>query len=286
MTESTLFETKCEQAAQHIHEADALFIGTGAGMGVDSGLPDFRGDEGFWNAYPPYRHLKLSFSQMANPAWFESDPGFAWGFYGHRLQLYRETIPHHGFNLLIQWGSEKASPPFVFTSNVDGQFQKAGLEEDYIVEVHGSIHYFQCIRPCSEKVWDGSNMLIEVDQETMRAKEPYPICPFCYGVARPNILMFGDYSWIETRSIHQEMCLRDWLNTLRGQKLVVIELGAGQAIPTVRWKCEAIAQKQRAPLIRINPRDVREDHDTDQFVGIRSGALQALEKIQSKLVPT
>ena len=41
-----------EDAAQVIVKADALLITAGAGMGVDSGLPDFRGNKGFWNAYP------------------------------------------------------------------------------------------------------------------------------------------------------------------------------------------------------------------------------------------
>ena len=41
-----------EKAAEALKRADALLIGAGAGMGVDSGLPDFRGDQGFWRAYP------------------------------------------------------------------------------------------------------------------------------------------------------------------------------------------------------------------------------------------
>jgi NAD-dependent SIR2 family protein deacetylase len=40
-------------------EGAGVVIGAGAGMGVDSGLPDFRGPDGFWKAYPPYRHLGL-----------------------------------------------------------------------------------------------------------------------------------------------------------------------------------------------------------------------------------
>ena len=58
-------------------------------MGVDSGLPDFRGTQGFWRAYPLYAKLGLDFASMANPRWFTTDPAFAWGFYGHRLELYR-----------------------------------------------------------------------------------------------------------------------------------------------------------------------------------------------------
>ena len=136
------------RAARAIERANAILIGAGAGMGVDSGLPDFRGDEGFWRAYPPYRHLGLSFVDLANPGWFERDPAFAWGFYGHRLNLYRETTPHDGFGILRRW-SEQGREVFVFTSNVDGQFQKAGFGSAQIVECHGSLQYLQCARRSS-----------------------------------------------------------------------------------------------------------------------------------------
>ena len=43
-------------------------------MGVDSGMPDFRGDKGFWKAYPPYERLGISFVDAANPAGFDGDP--------------------------------------------------------------------------------------------------------------------------------------------------------------------------------------------------------------------
>src|SRR5687767_3247595 len=94
-------------AADAILGADALLIGAGAGMGVDSGLPDFRGDEGFWKAYPPFRGK--SFSSMSNPQWFLSDPPQAWGFFGHRLHLYRDTMPHEGFAVLLRWAQAKSA---------------------------------------------------------------------------------------------------------------------------------------------------------------------------------
>src|SRR5271170_6633192 len=100
-------ESALRRAADAIGEADALLIGAGAGMGVDSGLPDFRGNEGFWKAYPPFRQRKLSFVELANPVWFRSDPRQAWGFYGHRLNLYRNTRPHDGFDTLLAWGAAK-----------------------------------------------------------------------------------------------------------------------------------------------------------------------------------
>src|SRR5580693_5442297 len=106
------------RAATVISDADAILIGAGAGMGVDSGLPDFRGPQGFWRAYPVYEKLGLDFAAMANPRWFERDPAFAWGFYGHRLELYRQTQPHPGFAILRAWAARKEHGAFVFTSNV------------------------------------------------------------------------------------------------------------------------------------------------------------------------
>ncbi len=89
-----------KEAKKIIKEAEVILITAGAGMGVDSGLPDFRGNEGFWKAYPIVAKLGYSFAQMANPAWFKTEPKLAWAFYGHRLNLYRETTPHNGFKML------------------------------------------------------------------------------------------------------------------------------------------------------------------------------------------
>jgi hypothetical protein len=69
-------------------------------MGIDSGLPDFRGADGFWKAYPALKQQNRNFKEIANPESFNTMPEIAWGFYGHRLQLYRNTIPHAGFHIL------------------------------------------------------------------------------------------------------------------------------------------------------------------------------------------
>src|ERR1700744_1329383 len=75
--------------ADLIASAEALLITAGAGMSVDSGLPDFRSPEGLWRAYPPLEKLGLSFSDIAQPHWFAEKPRMAWAWYGHRQKLYR-----------------------------------------------------------------------------------------------------------------------------------------------------------------------------------------------------
>jgi len=247
-----------EKAAQCIDKADALLITAGAGMGVDSGLPDFRGNEGFWKAYPPIAELGITFYEMANPEWFREDPHLAWGFYGHRLNLYRDTVPHNGFHLLMDIASTKKYGYFVFTSNVDGQFQMAGFNDEFVEECHGSIHHLQCAGPCCESIWLADDIHVDVDEQTFRAGEPLPSCIHCGSVARPNILMFGDWGWLWGRSQEQTFRFNQWLNSVPDRKLAIIEVGAGTAVPTVRIKSDYIAKAK----IRINPRepDVRTGH--------------------------
>ncbi len=272
-------EKEFKKAKELLQNADAVLITAGAGMGVDSGLPDFRGKEGFWRAYPIAKKLGLRFEEMANPEWFKRNPKLAWAFYGHRLNLYRNTQPHEGFKKLLELGKQKNNEFFVFTSNVDGQFQKAGFPEDKIVEIHGSIHYLQCTVPCSGDIWSAKDTYVEVDMEKFEAKEPLPKCKYCGEIARPNILMFGDWYWIENRTEEQERRLEKWLNHIKfGKlKLVIIEIGAGKMVPTVRLFSERVSFQLNAPLIRINPRDY--EVPTKNDVSIPTGGLEGIMNI-------
>jgi NAD-dependent SIR2 family protein deacetylase len=234
------------RAAELIAAADSLLITAGAGLGMDSGLPDFRGPEGFWRAYPALGRHGLGFTDIANPEAFRRNPRLAWGFYGHRLQLYRRTTPHEGFAILKRWAESKPQGAFVFTSNVDGHFQKAGLAEDRIVECHGSIHQLQCAEVCSDTIWPADDFAPDVDADNCLLRSPLPNCPACGALARPNILMFSDWEWQQGRYEVQHENLRRWLGRVR--RPVVIEIGAGRSVPTVRHFSESLG----APLIRIN----------------------------------
>jgi NAD-dependent SIR2 family protein deacetylase len=270
-------DDKLRQACVAINAADALLVTAGAGMGVDSGLPDFRGTQGFWRSYPVIAKLGLSFEEMANPAWFRDDPALAWAFYGHRLSLYRNTPPHAGFSRLLEIGRSKPHGYFVFTSNVDGHFQKAGFSSERIVECHGSIHHFQCSASCTDEIWDADSN-VSIDAQNFRALEPLPRCRNCSALARPNILMFGDWSWLGDRTDQQQERFSAWLDELSRQsaKVAVIELGAGGAIPTVRHTSERMVQRLGGKLIRINP---REDSVPTGHLSLPMGAAEGIRQI-------
>lgn len=271
-------ERYLEQAREIVKSADAVLITAGAGMGVDSGLPDFRGNSGFWQAYPVAKERGLSFESLANPDWFWKEPSLAWAFYGHRLNLYRETIPHEGFKMLLELCKSKNDDYFVVTSNVDGQFQKAGFDPNKIYEIHGSIHHFQCTGSKDHGVWSAENEIVSVDMETFKASEPYPSCPECGKMARPNILMFGDWDWLSQRSDWQMKRFNDWKKEVAAEKIkvAVIEIGAGTAIPSIRRMSESAAKEFRTSLIRINPRDYQGLPGT---LKLPYGGLEGIQKI-------
>ena len=251
-------------------------------MGVDSGLPDFRGTEGFWKAYPAIAKLGLSFAEMANPDCFKSSPELAWAFYGHRLNLYRATSPHPGFQELIDAGARKRHGYFVFTSNVDGQFQKAGFSPERIMECHGSIHHFQCSKPCGDDIWDAASEVVAVNEDLFKALPPLPVCPNCGELARPNVLMFGDSSWHQHRTQAQEVRLRTWLHDLKcgRARVAVVEIGAGTAVPSVRHQSETMAYELNATLIRINPREAEVPVGG---LGLRMNAAEGIQRIFERL---
>lgn len=268
------------RVAELLAKADALLITAGAGMSVDSGLPDFRGGKGFWGAYPPLEKLGISFEHMAQPHWFAEKPEMAWAFYGHRQQLYRETKPHAGYGKLLEWGRAMSGGYFVVTSNVDGHFQAAGFPPSRVLEQHGNIHRHQCTSPCCPATWQGDLTDLKIDMDTLQAKGSLPRCPECGGLARPNVLMFGDTEWVRGDTQQQARRFERWFESVRRMRVVVLECGAGIAIPTIRRVGERAAERSRTTLVRINPQATEAD---EPAVPLRMTALEALTRIEAVL---
>ena len=280
MTADPQLEEKLALAAEWIRRASGMVVAAGAGMGIDSGLPDFRGDNGFWRAYPALGASGLHFEDIASPRAFDERPSTAWGFYGHRLRLYRATQPHAGFGLLHQWSQRMAQGAFVFTSNVDGHFRQAGFAPARIYECHGSIHRLQCSANCNGSIWPASNLQPDIDEAACEMLGDLPHCPDCGALARPNILMFGDGGWNSRRSDAQQTRLAQWLSSAPTPPLV-IEIGAGRAIATVRHFSRQM-QRRGSKLLRINLHE--SNIDNPDAIEIALGAKEALQRIQQYLL--
>ena len=142
-------------------------ITAGAGISVDSGLPDYREIRVF-EIYPMYESLGINYYDAANPVHFSDDPAFGWGFYAHRIDLRRRTMPHHGFRLL-QGGSKGGEGLFCCKHQCGQSIPESRISRRQIYEIHGSIHHLQCLLPPAEDVWENTDY-IAVDLTTMRAE--------------------------------------------------------------------------------------------------------------------
>ncbi|MFK5947225.1 MAG: Sir2 family NAD-dependent protein deacetylase [Methylococcales bacterium] len=268
-------ESKINTAVDIINSATAILITSGAGMGVDSGLPDYRSKNGFWKAHPILEDLKLTFSMISNPRLFHSEPELLWGVYAYKYNLYSKTIPNDSFSILKKIGESKRDGYFAFTSNIDGQFTKAGYNEENILEQHGSIHYLQCLDACTDEIWPTTNIELNINEDTLRLSSPLPLCPKCGALARPNILMFDDTSWIINRRKKQEINLQQWMPF--HNNIAIIEIGAGTALQTIRHMSESGIGN----LIRINPNEFEIPNNV-KGVGIPLRGLDAISLIYEK----
>lgn len=260
-----------EEARRLVQSADAVIIAAGAGMSADSGLPTFRGDGGFWKAYPALGQQQLSFTDVASPHTFARDPRLAWGFYGHRLKIYRDAQPHDGYRLLMGLALKAELGAFVVTTNVDGHFLRAGFPAEQIWEMHGSIHQLQCLEPCVRDLWPAWSVEPDVDTKACQYLGRLPKCPACDGVARPNILMFNDWSWVSDHADRQERRFERFAES--AMRPVVIEIGAGTGIPSLR----SLSLRRGWPVVRINLDEAGVKQG--EGVGLRVGALVGIQML-------
>jgi len=276
-------EENLKKAAKAIKEAQYLIFTSGAGLGVDSGLPDFRGPEGFWKAYPPLRELNISFSGMSNPIWFTKDPEFAWGFWSHRYHLYNNTPPHGGFDIMKNWGEKLVNGRyFVFTSNVDGAFGKKDFDKDKLLECHGSVHYMQC-NSC-ETIFPSTDTVVPQHDNKFRSVGFLPHCS-CGTLIRPNVLMFSDGEWNGARYMTQNNNYTRFKKSVGAHKVAIIEIGAGTYVPTVRQEGEELVEDfDQGTLIRINPGEYElKKSIKEKMIPLNLGGLDALRRINEYL---
>ena len=127
----------------------------------------------------------------------------------------------------------------------------------------------------SHDTWAADAITPDIDEGACRWRGELPRCSRCGDLARPNILMFSDSHWQTARYEAQEQRLEQWLAKVR--RPVVVEIGAGTAIPSVRRFSGQVLSRHGGRLVRINPREA--DVTTPWDVGLACGAQQALEAV-------
>mmetsp|Transcript_1069 Transcript_1069/g.4420 ORF Transcript_1069/g.4420 Transcript_1069/m.4420 type:complete len:1047 (+) Transcript_1069:230-3370(+) len=246
------------QAAAWLADSDALLVGSGAGMGVDSGLGTFRGGhQGVWEGL---QAVGLAYEEICDPRWFQEEPHLAWAFWHHCYTVYQDSTPHVGYSRIRELGERCPLGFFSFTSNIDSHWTTSGVSSDRVLEVHGAVRWLQCSKPCCPDVWKAPKDLGLTALPTHRVAGVLPTCPKCKAIARPNVQMFGgDAGFSKARRAAQFGKYDAWLKQLEARsdkdslRVTCLEVGCGLTVPTVRRELEGILSKfPQARLIRIN----------------------------------
>ena len=121
----------------------------------------------------------------------------------------------------------------------------------------------------------------ELDTVACQIRNEPPLYPHCGGLARPNVMMFGDWGWTSVLVEQQRRRELHWRNMVDEAlgTVAIVEIGAGTAITSVRYFCHELIRQRGARLVRINPREF--DVPSTSHVGIPLGSLEALERIDA-----
>jgi NAD-dependent deacetylase len=158
-----------EPVAERLRTARRVLALTGAGISAESGIPTFRGRDGWWRKEDPTR--------LATQAAFDRDPAFVWEWYQYRRGLVAEATPNPGHQALAALDMP-AREVLVATQNVDDLHERAGSR--HIAHIHGSIWKVRCERCLAGRV-DTTHPFAELP----------PLCP-CGGTLRPAVVWFGE----------------------------------------------------------------------------------------------
>jgi NAD-dependent deacetylase len=146
----------------------------GAGISKASGMPTFRGEDGWWNQYRA--------EDLATPYAFSKDPKLVWEWYRARMRILLDAEPNISHESLVKLEKEGISIGTI-TQNVDGLHEIAGMKK--FVEIHGRIRYARCMTCNYSKRWD--------KKELAQKDTDLPYCPNCKTkLLRPDVVWFGE----------------------------------------------------------------------------------------------
>ena len=166
-----------DTARELVAGAHRIVVLTGAGISTDSGIPDFRGPQGVWTKNPGAEKLATIQHYLADPdvrrrAWQNRLGAEAW-----------TAMPNAGHRAIVELQRDRRLRAVV-TQNVDGLHQMAGIDDERVLEVHGTIWFTRC--------WDCQDRRPMVETlDRVRGGEEDPPCHVCGGILKSDTISFG-----------------------------------------------------------------------------------------------
>ena len=223
-----------------------VVIFTGAGMSTESGLPDFRSENGLWKNLDP--------RQLASVRAMNTNEKNFYDFYRMRIRNLQKAMPHEGHYILAEW-EKKNRIKHIITQNVDGFHQQAGSKS--VSELHGSLRLARC-QDCNREY--PADKLLEKD---------FPRCEACSGKLRPGVVLFGESLPLEALEISDRESSSSELFIVIGSSL---EVSPANYFPVK-------AKNSGARLAIINLEETQLDDLAD--VVIRGKTKEVLQEINS-----
>jgi NAD-dependent deacetylase len=235
-----------------------VFVITGSGISAESGIPTFRGKDGYWRNLDP--------TKLATPEAFAKDPQLVWEWYRERRNRIRSSQPNAAHRAIVNLALHSKEFLLV-TQNVDDLHARAEwegkcLSADQIVQIHGDIFVTRCSR-CDFQSRDAETDDVDA-----------PKCPQCGALMRPGVIWFG-----EELDPREEQRVNAFLN--RGLCDIVIVVGTTATFDyIIDWAIRA--RGQSGQLIEVNP----EETPLSQFATerIREPAAIALPRLVDQVI--
>lgn len=170
--------------------AAVVTVLTGAGISAESGIPTFRGPEGYWTVGSKVYHPQ----EMATLAMFRQTPEAVWQWYLYRLGVCQAARPNDGHRALVALEHTLGDRFTLITQNVDNLHLQAGQRPERTFEIHGNIFYGRCAAECSGNIYPLPQGISGKTKQAPLTKAEWELlrCPACRALLRPHVLWFDE----------------------------------------------------------------------------------------------
>jgi NAD-dependent protein deacetylase/lipoamidase len=228
-----------------------VLVLTGAGVSAESGIPTFRGRDGYWRNFDP--------AKLATPEAFARDPKLVWEWYRERRERIHNAKPNAAHEAIAKL-AKHADEFLLVTQNVDDLHSRAGVAKEHIVQIHGDIFVTRCSRcefsdtgmggspePPGLDAIKGQSGRLRSIVPTSDSDVHLPRCPKCEALMRPGVVWFGEeLPWNELRRVETYLD--------RGACDLVIVAGTTAIFGyIVDWALRA--KRNGGELIEVNPEE-------------------------------
>ena len=213
---------------------------TGAGISTESGLPDFRSDDGFWTKNKPILFNEFLLSEEKQRLSWERNIELH-----SLLEKISPNIGHEFVKKIINMQKNN----FLITQNIDGLHQKSGIPENKIIEIHGNAVNAACLE-C-----DARQNILDF-HDAIKLNRPLPKCNNCGGVVKVATISFGQPM--------NERDMKNASNIVKESDLMIVMGSSLKVLPA--GKLPNLAMQTGSKLIILNRDKTRYDVKADLVI--------------------